>query len=183
MATYKWSFANVGGVTRVRIQSAEDIRHLGELDKKMWTVLSCPVNGLEISSDSLSLMDLDGDNKLRVDEVVATANWLCASLKNAETLFEQSDSIAVDNIADEAIKAIAEKLQADGKVSLAAVQAAAEEEKKKHSRFCTEIMPLKNFWPAEEYHQNYLEKNPNGYCHIASEEYELVRKLNLEDEL
>ena len=32
MAKYKWSFANVGGVTRVRIQSAEDIRHLGELD-------------------------------------------------------------------------------------------------------------------------------------------------------
>ena len=53
MAKYNWSFANVGGVTRVRIQSAEDIRHLGELDKKMWTVLSCPVNGLEISSDSL----------------------------------------------------------------------------------------------------------------------------------
>ncbi|MDR2175165.1 MAG: peptide-methionine (R)-S-oxide reductase MsrB [Synergistaceae bacterium] len=26
--------------------------------------------------------------------------------------------------------------------------------------------PLKNFWPAEEYHQKYLEKNPNGYCHI-----------------
>ena len=26
MAKYKWSFANVGGVTRVRIQSAEDLR-------------------------------------------------------------------------------------------------------------------------------------------------------------
>ena len=46
MSKYKWTFANVGGVTRVRIQSGEDIRHLGELDKKMWTVLSCPVNGL-----------------------------------------------------------------------------------------------------------------------------------------
>ncbi|MDR1580129.1 MAG: peptide-methionine (R)-S-oxide reductase MsrB, partial [Synergistaceae bacterium] len=30
-----------------------------------------------------------------------------------------------------------------------------------------EFMPLENFWPAEEYHQKYLEKNPNGYCHIA----------------
>ena len=124
MANYKWSFANVGGVTRVRIQSAEDIRHLGELDKKMWTVLSCPVNGLEISSESLKLMDLDGDGKLRVEEVIATANYLCAALKDAKTIFEQSDSIAIDNIADESIKAVAEKLATDGKVSLAAVQAA-----------------------------------------------------------
>ena len=79
MAKYNWSFANVGGVTRVRIQSAEDIRHLGELDKKMWTVLSCPTTGLEISSDSLSLMDLDGDGKLRVKEVIATADYLSHS--------------------------------------------------------------------------------------------------------
>ena len=124
MAKYNWSFANVGGVTRVRIQSAEDIRHLGELDKKMWTVLSCPTTGLEISSDSLSLMDLDGDGKLRVKEVIATADYLCATLKDAQSLFEQSDSIELDNIADESLKAVAEKLAKDGKVSLADVQAA-----------------------------------------------------------
>jgi len=124
MAKYKWAYANVGGVTRVRIQSAEDIRHLGELDKKKWTVLSCPTTGLEISSDSLSLMDLDGDGKLRVKEVIATADYLCATLKDPETLFEQMDEIALDNIADEAIKAVAEKLATDGKINLAAVQAA-----------------------------------------------------------
>ena len=124
MAKYNWSFANVGGVTRVRIQSAEDIRHLGELDKKMWTVLSCPVNGLEISSDSLSLMDTDGDGKLRVKEVIATADYLCNVLKNPETLFEQSDSLDIENIADETVKVIGERLAVNGKVSLAAVQAA-----------------------------------------------------------
>ena len=124
MSDYKWSFANVGGVTRVRIQSAEDLRHLGELDKKMWTVLSCPVNGLEISSDSLSQMDQDGDGKLRLKEVVATSEWLCASLKDPQTLFEQKDSIALDNIADESIKAIGDPLAKDGVVSLADVQAA-----------------------------------------------------------
>ena len=114
----------MGGVTRVRIQSTEDIRHLGELDKKMWTVLSCPTTGLEISSDSLSLMDLDGDGKLRVKEVIATADYLCATLKDLKSLFEQTDSIEVENIADESIKAVAEPLAADGKVNLAAVQAA-----------------------------------------------------------
>lgn len=29
-----------------------------------------------------------------------------------------------------------------------------------------ERQPLENFWPAEEYHQKYLDKHPNGYCHI-----------------
>ena len=31
-----------------------------------------------------------------------------------------------------------------------------------------EVMPIKNFWSAEEYHQKYLEKNPTGYCHILA---------------
>ena len=124
MSKYKWSFANVGGVTRVRIKSAEDVRHLGELDKKMWTVLSCPVNGLEISSDSLRLMDQDGDGQLRLKEVVATADWLCATLQDPQSLFEQSDVINIKNIADEGIRVISDKLQKDGKVALADVQAA-----------------------------------------------------------
>ena len=129
MSKYKWSFANVGGVTRVCIQSAEDVRHLGELDKKMWTVLSCPVNGLEISSDSLSLMDQDGDGQLRLKEVVATADWLCATLKDPQSLFEQSDSILLDNIIDESIVAVARKIVESLKlkverISLADVQAA-----------------------------------------------------------
>jgi len=29
-----------------------------------------------------------------------------------------------------------------------------------------EVEPLRNFYQAEEYHQNYLGKHPNGYCHI-----------------
>ena len=29
-----------------------------------------------------------------------------------------------------------------------------------------EILPLKKFFSAEEYHQKYLDKNPTGYCHI-----------------
>ena len=124
MSKYKWSFANVGGVTRVRIQSGEDIRHLGELDKKMWTVLSCPVDGLEISSESLKLMDADGDGKLRLKEVVATADYLCSVLKDPQTLFEQADHLALENIADESIKAVAERIAVDGVVNLADVGAA-----------------------------------------------------------
>ncbi len=125
MANYKWTFSNVGGATRVRIQSADDLRHLGELDKKMWTVLSCPVNGLEISSESLTLVDLDGDGKLRIKEVVATADWLCATLVDPNTLFAQEDRVMVDNIANADIQAVAKQVAGKNKeVSLAEVLAA-----------------------------------------------------------
>lgn len=36
--------------------------------------------------------------------------------------------------------------------------------------------PLRNFCPAEEYHQNYLDKNPHGYCHISSEKFVRAEK-------
>ena len=34
------------------------------------------------------------------------------------------------------------------------------------SKIATEVLPLKNYYLAEDYHQDYLQKNPNGYCHI-----------------
>lgn len=47
------------------------------------------------------------------------------------------------------------------------IQKSLEEEQKKHSRaIVTEVEPLTCFYDAEEYHQNYLKKNPGGYCHI-----------------
>lgn len=42
-----------------------------------------------------------------------------------------------------------------------------EKEKLKYIKsIVTEVEPLKKFYAAEDYHQKYLEKNPNGYCHI-----------------
>ncbi|MBQ9702544.1 MAG: peptide-methionine (S)-S-oxide reductase MsrA [Bacteroidales bacterium] len=51
----------------------------------------------------------------------------------------------------------------------------------------TQLEPLKNFYPAEEYHQNYLDKNPEGYCHLSLKTFRYLRlyqdvKLFLGDE-
>ncbi|MCR4905901.1 MAG: peptide-methionine (S)-S-oxide reductase MsrA [Clostridiales bacterium] len=40
------------------------------------------------------------------------------------------------------------------------------EERKLGQPLAVEVAPLENFYPAEEYHQRYLDKNPGGYCHI-----------------
>ena len=47
------------------------------------------------------------------------------------------------------------------------IEEVVENEQKSHkSPIAVEIIPLDNFYIAEEYHQDYLKKNPNGYCHI-----------------
>lgn len=47
------------------------------------------------------------------------------------------------------------------------IQQAVDQEQAKYNKpIVTEVLPLENYYLAEEYHQDYLEKNPDGYCHI-----------------
>ena len=97
---YEWKFSTVGGVTRVNIETGDDIAHLDELDKKLWTVLSCPVKGLEFDERTLSLLDTDGDGKLRVHEVVEASQWLKHVLIDMGNLIEGNDSVQLSDICD-----------------------------------------------------------------------------------
>ena len=96
-----WQFSRLGGATRVNLRSGDDLRYLSELDQKLWTALSCPVDGLEIDSDILKLMDADEDGKIRVPEVIGAVNWILPLIKNADDLLERRTSLPLDAINDE----------------------------------------------------------------------------------
>ena len=121
---HTWTYANIGGSTRVVIKSGKDIQHLAELDEKLWTVLACPVSGLEIPDESLALIDNNHDAKIHIADVIATAQWLCNTLQNPDVLLKGKDTLPLDAIKDEAILAVATPLAEGGVVSLAAVKAA-----------------------------------------------------------
>jgi peptide methionine sulfoxide reductase msrA/msrB len=55
-------------------------------------------------------------------------------------------------------------------------------EAKKEQEVAIEILPLDNYYIAEEYHQDYLQKNPNGYCHISFDSVE-EEQIVIEEEL
>ena len=54
----------------------------------------------------------------------------------------------------------------------------AEVESSYDSELAVEKVPLKCFYSAEEYHQDYLVKNPEGYCHISLETMKSARKYS-----
>lgn len=58
-----------------------------------------------------------------------------------------------------------------------AVERIASIEKERASIFLVEIEALERFYDAEEYHQDYLDKNPYGYCHISPAEINAVDKM------
>ena len=62
------------------------------------------------------------------------------------------------------------------------IRAVFNEEKKKHKEFYTELKKLENFYEAEEYHQKYLDRFPDGYCHISKIEFDKVKTLNARGE-
>ena len=41
-----------------------------------------------------------------------------------------------------------------------------------------EVEPLRQFYPADESHQDYLDKHPDGYCHLPLELFEYARKAH-----
>lgn len=89
MQQHTWSFSTVGGEKRVNLDSGADLVHLGELDQKLWTALSCPVEGLEIDQKTLELIDQDKDGKIRVPEILAAVNWMVSVLRNPDDLLKQ----------------------------------------------------------------------------------------------
>ena len=49
---------------------------------------------------------------------------------------------------------------------------------KYEEKIVTELLPLDNFTKAEEYHQDYLIKNPDGYCHVNPKMFEIAKNYN-----
>ena len=86
---YDWKFSTVGGVTRVNIESGQDILHLDELDRKLWTALSCPLKGLEIDEKTMTMLDTNGDGKIHIEEVVAASKWLTSVINDPELLLKR----------------------------------------------------------------------------------------------
>ncbi|MBQ7618251.1 MAG: hypothetical protein IJS50_05190, partial [Desulfovibrio sp.] len=72
-----WHCQRMGGTDQVMLSTMAELRHLRELDPKLWGALSCPAQGLEFDQATLKLLDTDADQRIRMPEVLDAVEWLC----------------------------------------------------------------------------------------------------------
>lgn len=96
-----WKFFRTGGLEQVLLETADDLRHLRELDQKLWVALSCPVRGLEIDERTLALIDTDHDGRIRVPELLAAVEWAVARLRDPGVLLNGGGVLPLEAIIDE----------------------------------------------------------------------------------
>lgn len=110
MANHIWRFFRAGGFDQVRIETGEDLVFLDELDRKLWVALSCPTQGIEFDSETLALIDSDGDGHVRDGEIIGAVKWAAARLKDTEWLAKGKDTLPLSAIGDEKIVAAARRI-------------------------------------------------------------------------
>ena len=114
---YSWKFRRDGGVDQVVLKTGEDIGRLGELDKKLWVALACPVKGTEIDEETLALVDTDNDGRIRPPEVLGAIAWSKLVFKTLDLLTEKGESLPLSAFADtaegKAVRASAKRILAD----------------------------------------------------------------------
>lgn len=96
-----WNFASIGGTRRVTLVSAADLKHLKDLDQKLWTALSCPVNDLEIDKKTLELVDANNDGHIHVPEIIQAVDWILSLMRNPDDLLSPLPEFPLSAINDE----------------------------------------------------------------------------------
>jgi hypothetical protein len=109
-AAHKWQFFRAGGLDQVRIDTADDLRNLAQLDLKLWAALACPVTGLEMDAATLTLIDSNKDGRIRASELIETVEWICAALHDPASIIPGSDRLSLSNIADPVILNSAQRI-------------------------------------------------------------------------
>jgi hypothetical protein len=97
---YKWKFFKSARCVQVKLDSGADVAAVGELDEKLWTVLSASTDALRFDADTLRLLDSDGDGRIRVPEVRVAVAWLKKRFRNLDFLLARKDEISLADLDD-----------------------------------------------------------------------------------
>ncbi len=100
-AAHRFEFHRAGGLDQVALRTGADLLALERLDPKLWVALSCPTRGLELDTRTLELLDVDGDGRVRVPEVLGAIRFCAARLDDVGLLLDGADELALSALRED----------------------------------------------------------------------------------
>ncbi len=100
-ARHRFKFYRAGGLDQVALETGADVLALEQLDPKLWIALSCPTRGVELDARTLDLLDVDGDGRVRIPEVLAAIRFCAARLRDLGVLLYGADEVALSALRDD----------------------------------------------------------------------------------
>jgi hypothetical protein len=110
---HRFHFFRAGGVDQVSLRDGSDMLALAELDPKLWMALSMPTRGVGIDSETLTLLDADGDGRLRVPDILAALVWAKVTFVEPGTLLASKDRVELTALADPKVVSAAKRILSD----------------------------------------------------------------------
>src|SRR5438045_7421464 len=111
--THRWQFFRAGAVDQVSIRDGDDLLALPELDQKLWVALAMPTTGVDIDPETLALLDVNKDGRIRVNDVLEAVAEIKRVFKNPSDVLTTRDDVELSAIADETGVAAAKRMLAD----------------------------------------------------------------------
>lgn len=92
------SFHLLGGANQMRIVSGEDLRKVADLDVAHWAMTGTQSDALVGDPEFLRSIDLDGNGRIRCDEVQSAVRWMTAVLSDLSDAGTQSDFLRIESL-------------------------------------------------------------------------------------
>lgn len=123
--THRWHFFRAGGVDQVSLRDGTDLLALAELDQKLWVALAMPVKDVDLDPETLALIDLDRDGRIRVLDVLAAVTFVRETFKSPGDVLHTADEVQLSALASDVVVAAAKRMLADlGKPEATAISVA-----------------------------------------------------------
>lgn len=91
-------FRNFGGMYQLRLESAEEIRYIRELEKARWSATSAPLEQFYCDAQVLAYLDTDNNGRIRVHELLDAQQWLYTNLASRDGFERASDELQLASL-------------------------------------------------------------------------------------
>ncbi|HVK69071.1 MAG TPA: hypothetical protein VM694_31655, partial [Polyangium sp.] len=98
MAKAPFIFNDYRGLVQLKLETAEDLALIHALPPARWSSTSVPIDQLLCDKALLRYVDVDGNGRIRVQELLAAHDWLQARLRNPNRIAERTDTVHLDDL-------------------------------------------------------------------------------------